>query len=97
MGAVKSINAALIALRGDGQHTVSLDAVITTMRETGKDMRRAHASLDLNEAHFAAIAGHLQATLEELKVAPDLIAQVMAIVGSTKDAVLNRGEEKTSE
>ena len=42
MGAVKAINAARIALRGDGQHTVSLDAVIRTMRETGKDMRRKY-------------------------------------------------------
>jgi L-serine dehydratase len=42
MGAVKAINAARIALRGDGQHSVSLDAVIRTMRETGKDMRRKY-------------------------------------------------------
>ncbi len=39
MGAVKAINAARIALRGDGKHSVSLDAVIRTMRETGKDMQ----------------------------------------------------------
>jgi L-serine dehydratase len=39
MGAVKAINAARLALRGDGRHTVSLDAVIRTMRQTGKDMR----------------------------------------------------------
>ena len=39
VGAVKAINAARIALRGDGQHFVSLDKVIKTMRETGKDMR----------------------------------------------------------
>ena len=38
MGAVKAINAARLALRGDGQHTVSLDKVITTMRQTGADM-----------------------------------------------------------
>jgi L-serine dehydratase len=42
MGAVKAINAARIALRGDGQHSVSLDAVIKTMRDTGKDMRRKY-------------------------------------------------------
>jgi L-serine dehydratase len=42
MGAVKAINAARIAIRGDGQHSVSLDAVIRTMRETGKDMRRKY-------------------------------------------------------
>lgn len=42
MGAVKAINAARIALKGDGQHSVSLDAVIRTMRETGKDMMRKY-------------------------------------------------------
>ena len=39
MGAVKAINAARLALRGDGTHFVSLDKVIKTMRETGKDMQ----------------------------------------------------------
>jgi L-serine dehydratase len=39
MGAVKAINAARLALRGDGSHFVSLDKVIKTMRETGADMK----------------------------------------------------------
>ena len=39
VGAVKAINAARMALRGDGTHFVSLDKVIKTMRDTGKDMR----------------------------------------------------------
>ncbi len=38
MGAIKAINAAHLALRGDGQHHVSLDTVIETMRQTGADM-----------------------------------------------------------
>ncbi len=38
MGAVKAINAARLALRGDGKHFVSLDQVIETMRQTGRDM-----------------------------------------------------------
>ena len=38
MGAVKAINAARIALTGDGKHHVSLDKVIATMRRTGADM-----------------------------------------------------------
>jgi L-serine dehydratase len=38
MGAVKAINAARLAMRGDGSHKVSLDQVITTMRQTGADM-----------------------------------------------------------
>jgi L-serine dehydratase len=39
IGAVKAINASRLALRGDGTHKVSLDAVIETMRQTGADMR----------------------------------------------------------
>jgi L-serine dehydratase len=38
MGAVKAINAARLAMRGDGSHKVSLDQVIATMRQTGIDM-----------------------------------------------------------
>jgi len=38
-GAVKAINAASLALRGDGSHRVSLDQVIETMRQTGADMQ----------------------------------------------------------
>ncbi|MCK5894217.1 MAG: L-serine ammonia-lyase [Endozoicomonadaceae bacterium] len=39
MGAVKGINAARLALRGDGSHQVTLDEVIETMHQTGKDMQ----------------------------------------------------------
>jgi L-serine dehydratase len=39
MGAVKAINAARLALQGDGAHKVSLDRVIATMRQTGADMK----------------------------------------------------------
>ncbi len=59
----------------------------------GKDLRAAHAGLvsrGLNETHFGAVAGHLQATLQELGVAEDLTAEVMGIAASTQDDVLNR-------
>jgi len=39
MGAIKAINASRLALRGDGNHFVSLDKVIRTMRITGRDMK----------------------------------------------------------
>ncbi len=42
MAAVKAINAARLALRGDGHAFVSLDDVIRTMRDTGHDMRRKY-------------------------------------------------------
>jgi L-serine dehydratase len=38
-GAIKAINAASLALKGDGTHHVSLDQVIATMRQTGADMQ----------------------------------------------------------
>ncbi|WP_017940096.1 L-serine ammonia-lyase, partial [Zestomonas thermotolerans] len=38
IAAVKAINAAQMALRGDGEHFISLDQVIRTMRDTGADM-----------------------------------------------------------
>ena len=38
MASIKAINAAQLALRGDGAHAISLDQVIRTMRDTGRDM-----------------------------------------------------------
>lgn len=54
MGAVKAINACRMALRGDGSHFVSLDSVIKTMRETGKDM-----SLKYKETARGGLAIHV--------------------------------------
>jgi L-serine dehydratase len=42
MASVEAINASRLALRGDGQHFVSLDNVIKTMRETGRDMQEKY-------------------------------------------------------
>lgn len=47
MGAIKAINAAYLALQGDGAHIVSLDAVIETMRQTGEDMRSKYKETSL--------------------------------------------------
>jgi len=60
---------------------------------SGKSLRDAHTPLvnnGLNEAHFMAVAGHLQSTLDELGVPKELSAQVMAIAAGTIDDVLNR-------
>ena len=42
MASIKAINAARLALKGDGRHFVSLDKVIKTMRETGLDMQEKY-------------------------------------------------------
>jgi L-serine dehydratase len=47
MGAIKAINAMLLALQGDGTHRVSLDQVIATMRQTGKDMKSIYKETSL--------------------------------------------------
>ncbi|MBL4602551.1 MAG: group 1 truncated hemoglobin [Emcibacteraceae bacterium] len=56
---------------------------------SGKDMRAAHAKLDnITEAHFTSVAGHLQATLEELGVPEAEVSEAMLIAASTHDDVL---------
>jgi L-serine dehydratase len=46
-GAIKAISAASLALQGDGKHVVSLDKVIATMRETGRDMQSKYKETSL--------------------------------------------------
>jgi hemoglobin len=60
---------------------------------TGRNLRTAHAKLvknGLGDAHFDAIARHLKATLEELEVGDDVIAEVLSLVDGTRDDVLGR-------
>lgn len=55
---------------------------------TGKNMRDAHAHMNLTEAHFEAVLEQLQATLEKLKIEKGLIEEVISIATSTKNDVL---------
>ena len=55
VAAVKAINAAQMALRGDGNHIVSLDQVINTMRETGADMMEKYKETSLGGLAVNAI------------------------------------------
>jgi hemoglobin len=60
---------------------------------SGKDMRTAHAHLvakGLNDSHFDAVMENLGATLTELGVPGDLIAEAAAIAESTRNDVLGR-------
>ncbi len=47
MGAIKAIDAARLALLGDGEHSVSLDKVIATMKRTGEDMNEIYKETSL--------------------------------------------------
>ncbi len=47
MGAIKAIDAARLALLGDGEHSVSLDKVIATMKRTGADMNAIYKETSL--------------------------------------------------
>lgn len=54
MAAIKAISAARMALNGDGEHFVSLDKVIKTMKQTGKDMK-----LKYKETSRGGLATHV--------------------------------------
>lgn len=58
---------------------------------TGKDLRAAHERLvrdGLGDPHFDRIVEHLEATLVELGVEPDLVEQILELVASTHGDVL---------
>ncbi|MFW5443159.1 MAG: group 1 truncated hemoglobin [Methylococcaceae bacterium] len=60
---------------------------------TGQDMRNAHAKMvkrGLDGSHFDAVMEHLGATLTELKVPAELIAEAAAIAESTRNDVLGK-------
>ncbi|MGD8641342.1 MAG: group 1 truncated hemoglobin [Gammaproteobacteria bacterium] len=60
---------------------------------SGKDMRDGHAHLverGLNDSHFDAVMENLGATLKELNVPDELIAEAAAIAESTRSDVLGR-------
>jgi hemoglobin len=60
---------------------------------SGRTMRNAHARLvkqGLNDSHFDAVMENLGATLKELNVPDELIAQAAAIAESTREDVLGR-------
>ena len=47
LGAIKAVSAASLSMRGDGQHLVSLDVCIETMRQTGRDMHEKYKETSL--------------------------------------------------
>lgn len=60
---------------------------------TGEDMRKGHAHLvsrGLDDSHFDAVMENLAATLTELNVPSNLIAQAAAIAESTRNDVLGK-------
>jgi hemoglobin len=58
---------------------------------TGRDMRAAHKRLvGLNDTHVDVVIEHLGATLKELGVTDDKIAEVAALANSVRNDVLNR-------
>ena len=61
---------------------------------SGQSMRKSHEKLvkqdGLNDSHFNAVAENLVATLKEMGVAQNLIDEVIAIVSTTRNDVLNR-------
>ncbi len=60
---------------------------------TGRSLRDGHARLvkmGLNDSHYDAVVGHFGATLQELQVPAELIAEAAAIVESVRGEVLGK-------
>lgn len=67
---------------------------------TGRDMRIAHAHLvakGLNDSHFDAIADNLKTTLMELEVPGETIQEVLEVVETTRDDVLNKPRKRSGD
>ena len=67
---------------------------------SGRDLRTAHAGLvskGLTDAHFDAVAGHLQDTLRDLGVDETTTHEVLAIVGGARSDVLGRPDRASSQ
>ena len=62
-------------------------------RYTGRDLRVAHAPLlrrGLRDVHFDGLAGHLAETLRELAITEEVVAEVLAILETTRKDVFSR-------
>jgi hemoglobin len=57
---------------------------------SGKDMRAAHARMNLTELHFNAVMENLGATLAELGVPAELISEAAAVATSVKGDIVSR-------
>lgn len=57
-------------------------------RYRGRDMATAHRGLSISDAHFDRVAGHLDATLDELGVPRHLTARIIAIAATLRPAVV---------
>ena len=60
---------------------------------SGRDLKTAHAGAraqGLDDGHFDALLGHFETSLQELDVAEDYIREVLALLETTRHAVLGR-------
>ncbi|WCL49685.1 group I truncated hemoglobin [Leptospira sp. GIMC2001] len=56
----------------------------------GRSLESAHSGLEIKEEHFMKVGQHLVVALKAYKVSEDIIAEIMKIVISVKDQVVNR-------
>lgn len=54
----------------------------------GRQLKQAHAGLDITADHFNAVAGHLVAALSENGVPPEIVDRVVSAVGETQPDIV---------
>lgn len=57
---------------------------------SGRSLRQAHAGLEITDEHFDLVVGHLAATLAEFSVDDEIISQVAALAGSSRQDTTGR-------
>ncbi|MBQ1039160.1 group 1 truncated hemoglobin [Micromonospora sp. C81] len=57
----------------------------------GRGLAEAHQPLNIPVEHYAMVGGHLVATLTELGVPADILADVQTVLGQVQDQVVSRG------
>jgi hemoglobin len=62
----------------------------------GRDMAAAHVGLDITDADFDAVVGHLVTTLTELAVPADTISQIGAALLPLRSDIVTSSEELTA-
>lgn len=71
-------------------HLVNMVGMVTggPQKYTGRDMKAAHAGMKITNAEFDALAGDLIATLDKFKVPAAEKSELLTIIGTTRDAIV---------
>ncbi|RKN41397.1 group I truncated hemoglobin [Micromonospora endolithica] len=83
-----------VDMAGQRRHMVLMLTVVLggPNEYTGRSLAEAHQPLNIPLEHYVKVGGHLTATLTELDVPADILADVQAVLGQVQDQVVSGGD-----